>query len=139
MECPNCGSEKIKLNGHIHNGKQNHRCKSCGRQFVLNSEQKRISSETKELINRLLLEKISLAGIARAAMVSEEWLSDYIAKVYAEQPDDLCAEIPDQAAMNTHLSERFDEYIYKVEALKKTLVRLSLQTHGRILRHLSRN
>ena len=46
-------------------------------------------------------------------------MSDYIAKVYAEQPDDLCAEIPDQAAMNTHLEERFDEYIYKIAALEE--------------------
>jgi transposase-like protein len=33
--CPECGSQRFKKNGHIHNGKQNHRCKTCGRQFVL--------------------------------------------------------------------------------------------------------
>jgi transposase-like protein len=32
--CPRCGSRQHKKNGHIHNGKQNHRCKACGRQFV---------------------------------------------------------------------------------------------------------
>jgi transposase-like protein len=25
--CPSCQSNNVKLNGHIHNGKQNHLCK----------------------------------------------------------------------------------------------------------------
>lgn len=33
--CPRCQSPKHKKNGHIHNGKQNHQCKNCGRQFVM--------------------------------------------------------------------------------------------------------
>jgi transposase-like protein len=32
--CPQCQSAKYKKNGHIHNGKQNHQCYDCGRQFV---------------------------------------------------------------------------------------------------------
>ncbi|MCZ6873355.1 MAG: IS1 family transposase, partial [bacterium] len=32
--CPRCESDKFKENGHIHNGKQNHLCHDCGRQFV---------------------------------------------------------------------------------------------------------
>jgi len=32
--CPCCKSPTYKKNGHIHNGKQNHQCKDCGRQFV---------------------------------------------------------------------------------------------------------
>jgi len=39
-----------------------------------------ISSATKELIDRLLLEKISLAGIVRATGVSERWLQYYVNK-----------------------------------------------------------
>ncbi|CEG11780.1 hypothetical protein MSIBF_A1680011 [groundwater metagenome] len=38
--CPECCAGNIKLNGHIHNGKQNYRCKVCGREFVLNLEKK---------------------------------------------------------------------------------------------------
>jgi len=37
-----------------------------------------ISLATKELINRLLLEKISLAGIVRATGVSSRWLQYYV-------------------------------------------------------------
>lgn len=39
-----------------------------------------ISSATKELIDRLLLEKISLAGIVRATGVSSQWLQYYVNK-----------------------------------------------------------
>jgi hypothetical protein len=39
-----------------------------------------ISEATKELIDRLLLEKISLAGIVRATGVSSRWLQYYVNK-----------------------------------------------------------
>lgn len=138
MVCPSCTSSVIKLNGHIHNGKQNHQCKSCGRQFVLNSTQKLVSSQQKALIDKLLLEKISLAGICRTIEVSEVWLQGYLSKLYGSQPDDLNASIPTVEAMEQHLEDKFDQYVYQIAALKKTLHRLSLQYHGRILRHLNR-
>ena len=56
--CPECGSIENKKNGHIHNGKQNHYCKACGRQFVESPEQKLISLEAKKQIRKLLLERI---------------------------------------------------------------------------------
>ncbi|AFY39573.1 IS1 transposase [[Leptolyngbya] sp. PCC 7376] len=74
LRCPNCQSTKVVKNARIHNGKQNHRFRDCGRQFVENSQQKIISSDTTELIDKLLLEKIPLAGIARVCDVSEPWL-----------------------------------------------------------------
>ena len=42
-----------------------------------------ISSATKHLIDRLLLENISLAGIARSTGVSQKWLQDYVNNKYA--------------------------------------------------------
>ena len=36
--CSQCGSTLFKRNGHIHSGQQNHRCKRCGRAFVLRPE-----------------------------------------------------------------------------------------------------
>lgn len=53
------------------------------RQFVLDPQWRRISDETKALIDKLLLEKISLAGIARVAGVSEPWLQAYVNAKYA--------------------------------------------------------
>jgi len=82
MICPRCYSGKIIKNGSIHNGKQKYMCKECSRQFVENPANPPVSKEKKELINRLLLEKISLAGIARAVCVSETWLQGYVNSHY---------------------------------------------------------
>ena len=92
--CPNCGSEKYKKNGHIHNGKQNYRCKECGRQFVMDYEFKDVGDFKKNLINKALLERNSLRGISRIFSVSLTWLLGYIASLYAQTPDDLGFEIP---------------------------------------------
>ena len=83
MICPQCGSDHIKKNGSIHNKKQKYQCNICRRQFVENPQNKIISDDTKNLIDKLLLEKLPLAGIARVADVSEPWLQDYINKKYA--------------------------------------------------------
>ena len=76
-------------NGFIHNGNQNHKCKACGRQFVEAPRQKIVSDETKALIDKLLLEKIPLAGIARVCEVSETWLQDYVNRKYEAIPQQV--------------------------------------------------
>ena len=86
LHCPSCQSVNVVKNGKIHTGKQNHKCQDCGRQFVLNPTQKRIREETKRLIDKLLLEKIPLAGIARVADVSEPWLQEYVNGKYRSVP-----------------------------------------------------
>ncbi len=86
LYCPDCTSGQTVKNGRIHNGKQNHKCKDCGRQFVEDPQNKIISRETKGLIDKLLLEKLPLAGIARVADVSEPWLQDYVNQKYAAVP-----------------------------------------------------
>jgi insertion element IS1 protein InsB len=48
------------------NGKQNYRCKDCRRQFVECFNQYLISGDTRALIERLLVEQISLSGLCRA-------------------------------------------------------------------------
>ena len=84
--CPSCSSEKTVKNGHIHNGKQRFKCCKCSRQFVENPEKITIDREKRELIDRLLLERISLAGISRAVKVSEKWLQTYVNDKYAVVP-----------------------------------------------------
>ncbi|HHS99456.1 MAG TPA: IS1 family transposase [Thiomicrospira sp.] len=87
MRCPSCGSKQVIKNGVTSSsGKQNYLCKSCRRQFVENPTHYCISDETKPLIDRLLLEKISLAGIARAVQVSERWLQRYVNERYDKTP-----------------------------------------------------
>ena len=87
--CPTCDSKLIKKNGHCENGKQNHRCKKCGRQFVEDPENKRIEQEEWELVDRLLLEKIPLAGISRVLGISEPWIQQYVNKQYAKVPQTI--------------------------------------------------
>ena len=61
-------------------------CKACGRQFVKDPQHRVISDETKALIDKLLLEKLPLAGIARVTGVSERWLQIYVNEFYQEVP-----------------------------------------------------
>jgi transposase-like protein len=89
LVCPCCDSKHVVKNGRIHNGKQNYRCYDCRRQFVLNPQSKGIAPETKALIDRLLLEKLPLAGIARVTEVSDPWLQQYVNAKYAEVPRQL--------------------------------------------------
>ena len=77
-ECPSCHAEEVVRNGRTRHGKQNYKCRECGRQFVEDPQWRLISDETKGIVGRLLLEKISLAGIARALQISELWLQQYV-------------------------------------------------------------
>jgi len=87
--CPTCGSVKYKRNGHIHNGKQNHQCKDCGRQFVQDFDHYRISAETRALIERLLVERISLRGMCRAVGMGLKWLLGFLVTCVEALPDHL--------------------------------------------------
>ncbi|MBD2261185.1 IS1 family transposase [Pseudanabaena sp. FACHB-2040] len=72
--CPICASTKTVKNGRNHNGKRRFKCHDCERQFIEQPGKKIIDQATRELIDRLLSKRISLAGIARAIQVSEQWL-----------------------------------------------------------------
>jgi len=89
MTCPKCNSENTVKNGHTHNKKQKYACKDCGRQFVENPTKKTISDTIKAFIDKMLLERISLAGIGRVTGVSLTWLYNYVKKKYAKTPRKL--------------------------------------------------
>lgn len=72
----------------------------------LNPDQKAIDPATKELIDRLLLERLCLAGIARALKVSEQWLQDYINRKYAQIPRTV------QVSLKKGKRERFNVMNY---------------------------
>ena len=87
--CPRCESSKSKKYGHIHNGKQNHQCQDCGRQFVQCFEQYLISDDKRALIERLLVERISLRGICRAVGVGLTWLLGFLVHGFEALPAHL--------------------------------------------------
>ncbi|MGB8701052.1 MAG: IS1 family transposase [Thermosynechococcaceae cyanobacterium] len=84
--CPSCGSQHVIKNGSIHNGKPKRQCKDCGRQFVENPNNTTVSSEINQLIDKLLLERISLRGIARVTGVSWAYLQNYVNRKMAHNP-----------------------------------------------------
>jgi IS1 family transposase len=73
-------------NGTTRRGKQNYKCRDCGRQFVENPQWKRREPDSTTMIDRLLLEKIPLAGIARVLKLSESWLQQYVNRCYEVVP-----------------------------------------------------
>jgi insertion element IS1 protein InsB len=89
MCCPYCRSENVVKNGSNGVGTPKFLCKACGRQFVNNPKHKVISDEQKELIDKLLLEKIPLAGMARVTEVSERWLQTYVNDKYESIPREV--------------------------------------------------
>ena len=109
--CPQCGSRWYKRNGHIHTGKQNHRCKQCGRAFVLNPENQVITEEQRTLIERLLLERISLRGICRAVGVGLRWLLHFMGERFQAAPEHLYITSPSgtQTVILQRLEAEMDE------------------------------
>ena len=88
ISCPKCNSTNIKKNGHTRHGKQNHKCKDCGRQFVLNNTHHK-TDEQKRIVENLLKERISLRAICRAVGVSMTWLLAYARVHWDKTPRDI--------------------------------------------------
>lgn len=89
MQCPRCQSTHIVKNGSIHNGKPKFMCKACRRQFVQDPQSNAIPAATIALIDRLLLERMSLAGIVRVTHVSARWLQTYVNQKYRDVPQSV--------------------------------------------------
>lgn len=86
MNCPACDSQRVIKNGSVHNGKNKFGRNDCGRQFAENPQNKVIPKETWDIVDKLLLEKIPIAGISRVTGISEPWLQKYINKKYENTP-----------------------------------------------------
>ena len=72
--CPRCEGVKVVRNGRIAGGRQNYKCKECGRQFVLNPRNQQIDARVKRIARRLLAEGISVLVIARVTEISARWI-----------------------------------------------------------------
>ena len=88
--CPYCLGTKITRKGwNRKHTKRCYHCKACGSRYVEGGKDYFIDQDKIALIDRLLLERISLRGIGRAAEVSLRWLMSYIKVRYQKVPDDL--------------------------------------------------
>ena len=77
--CPHCHREHIVRNGHNPKGKQQYRCKQCGRSGVLNPEV-RYTEAQKEQILAAYHERPSLRGIERVFGVARETVATGLKK-----------------------------------------------------------
>lgn len=69
LSCPYCGSLHTVKNGSTRHHKPKRLCRACQRQFTVDPSQPPVSQEIKNLIDKLLLERISLCGVTRATQV----------------------------------------------------------------------
>jgi AraC-like DNA-binding protein len=83
MQCPKCHSSQIVKYGRTHYGKH------CQRQFVEAPSRQPIDQATRDLIEKLLKERLALAAIARVTGVSERWLQMYVNQKYYALPKEV--------------------------------------------------
>ena len=102
IHCPRCQSQEISRNGLNSSGKQSYMCRDCGRRFVLEPQWTPLSEKQKSLIACLLLERISLTGIARVMDRSEDCIQRYV-------------------------NQRMDNVVQQVEVTKKEKKPLTVQ------------
>jgi len=110
--CPTCCSTTVKKNGHIHNGKQNHRCLNCGRQFVIDPQNKIINEEKRSLIRQALLERVSLEGVCRIFEVSMPWLLHFVNQIINELPENLNATVTCTEEIEVAVIELDEQWSY---------------------------
>jgi insertion element IS1 protein InsB len=83
--CPRCHSTHVVRNGKSRSGTPNFLCQACKRRFVASPRKGPVSDQTKQLIRRMLLERLSLRAIARITGVSRSWLQRYVNELYREK------------------------------------------------------
>lgn len=59
------------------------------RQFVLNPRNRPVTEESKKLIDRLLLERLSIAAICRVSGISQTWIQSYAEGKYSTVPQQV--------------------------------------------------
>src|SRR4051812_13180132 len=83
--CIRCHATHVVRNGKTKAGSPNFLCRGCHRCFVALPKRAPITEERRELVRRLLLERLSLRAIARAARDSRTWLQGFVNDLYREQ------------------------------------------------------
>ena len=83
--CPRCHATHVVRNGRTQSGSPNFLCRGCGRRFVERPKKGPVPDATRELVRRLLRERMSLRGIARAAGVSRSWVQAFVNALYRNE------------------------------------------------------
>ena len=83
--CPRCHCAHVVRNGKTKAGSANFKCRGCNRCFVANPKRRPITAERKQLVNNLLLERLSLRGVSRATGISRSWLQERVNELFREE------------------------------------------------------
>jgi len=75
----------VVRNGRTQAGSRNFLCRGCGRRFVPNPKKGPVSDDRKELVRRLLRERMSIRGIARATGLSRSWVQNFVNVRYRDE------------------------------------------------------
>jgi transposase-like protein len=82
--CPRCHATHVVRNGRLRSGSPQLLCRGCGRRFVPDPKRAPVTDDRKDLVRRLLRERMSLRGIARATGLSRSWLQAFVNTLYRE-------------------------------------------------------
>ncbi|MBW4444494.1 MAG: IS1 family transposase [Plectolyngbya sp. WJT66-NPBG17] len=106
MNCPQCSSTHINKNGHCR-GKQNYRCKVCGRQFVESRSTKGYSEDAKQICLKMYRDGVGFRAIGRATGISHNTIINWVKQTEAEQsePDEQDRQIEQHPYKSVQSSE----------------------------------
>jgi transposase-like protein len=85
--CPRCAATHVVRNGRTQAGSPNFLCRGCGRRFVAHPKRRPVSDEERELVRRLLRERMGVRAIARATGRSRSWVQAFVNALYREQTE----------------------------------------------------
>ena len=92
MKCPKCGSSHIQKNG-TKQGKQNHVCVECGRQFINPREQVKAHPETiKQTCLKMYLNGMGFRAIERVTGVHHTTVIYWVRQKGKKLPDSITPE-----------------------------------------------
>jgi insertion element IS1 protein InsB len=103
-ECPDCGRVDLVKNGHDYKGSQKYHCKRCNRYGTLQA-QKGYSPSQQTLIQRAVLERNSLRGIARIFELSRHTISRWLPSWFEQTPTIASSLLPSEVGDVLELDE----------------------------------
>lgn len=83
--CPACAATHVVRNGTNSSGTPTFLCRGCDRRFVADPQSGPVPPSTRDLILRLLGERLGLRAIARATGVARSWLQRFVNDLYRDE------------------------------------------------------
>jgi insertion element IS1 protein InsB len=84
--CRRCAATHVVRNGPNSAGTPTFRCRVCGHRFVAAPQKGPVAEDRKDLVRRLLGERLSLRAIARITGLSRSWLQEFVNALYERTP-----------------------------------------------------